>query len=141
MAPMKRMAPSSLHRLCQSPLRWPCLSTAAWAIRRAMALLSAVGKWSKTNVALNITPGDMIGQTITCAHPVMRWLVAHQAYPFTKYHVGSDNATGHMRMHGRCPLEKLADTGERVLWYVPKKRRAKLEPGWRNGLCWGACLE
>ena len=40
-------------------------------------------------------------------------------------------------MHGRCSLERIAEFGERVLWYVPKKRRGKLEPRWRNGVFLG----
>ena len=37
-------------------------------------------------------------------------------------------------MHGRCSLERICEFGERVSWYVPKKRRTKLEPTWLNGV-------
>ena len=39
-------------------------------------------------------------------------------------------------------MDRLAEFGERVLWFVPAKQRAKLEPRWRNvaflGRAWGS---
>ena len=34
-------------------------------------------------------------------------------------------------------LERTAEFGEKVLWYCPKKRKAKLEPRWRYGVFLG----
>ena len=43
-----------------------------------------------------------------------------------------------MRLHGRaCHFDKIAELGECVMWYVPAKRRTKLEPRWRSGVFLG----
>ena len=40
-----------------------------------------------------------------------------------------------MRLHGKgTHLDRICEFGEKVHWYVPKKRRTKLEAKWRNGI-------
>ena len=55
----------------------------------------------------------------------------------TKYFIGRDGLTAYMRLHGRHPTERICEFGERVCWFVPAKRRTKLEPRWLNGVFLG----
>ena len=73
-------------------------------------------------------------------HPVMYWLVEHSAAIMTKYHVGPDGTTGYAQLHGRECTEKLVEFGERIMFYVPKKIRAKLDPRWRYGIWLGRSI-
>ena len=44
---------------------------------------------------------DRIGQPVPCNSVAMRWLFRHAGFLLTKYHVGPDNLTGYMRLHGK----------------------------------------
>ena len=82
---------------------------------------------------------DRIGKPVPSTSPLMRWLFHHASFLLTKYHVGPDGFTGYMRLHGKgTHLDRICEFGEKIRWFVPKKRRTKLEPKWRNGLCLGA---
>ena len=71
---------------------------------------------------------------IQSSHPIVRWLVEHSANTYNKYAVTPDGQTPYAALHGKNPREKLIEFGERVLWHVPKKLRAKLDLRWRLGV-------
>ena len=60
-------------------------------------------------------------------HPVMAWATEHAAYLLNKYLLGKDGHTAFGRLHGKDTSERICEFGERVLWFVPKAMRAKLE--------------
>ena len=51
-----------------------------------------------------------------------------------KYAVSPEGKTPYASLHGKNPKEKLVKFGERVLWHVPKRLRAKLDLRWRLGV-------
>ena len=69
-------------------------------------------------------------------HPVIAWLVEHTAYVLNKFAIGSDGKTAYGRLHGREGRERICEFGERIMWYVPKKMRAKLDQRWISGIAW-----
>ena len=77
---------------------------------------------------------EHIGWEIPVDHPLFGWILHHAAFLLTKFHVGNDGLTGYQRLHGKGSLDRVAEFGERVMWYVPVKRRLKHEPKWRNGI-------
>ena len=58
----------------------------------------------------------------------------------SKYDVGPDGHTGYWQLHGRECNEKLVEYGEKVMYYVPRKLRAKLDPRWKYGVWLGRAL-
>ena len=79
---------------------------------------------------------------ILVQHPLIHWLVHHAAYVLTRFVPGDDGLTPYHKMHGRTSMDRIAEFGERVLWFVPAKRKRSLEPKWRNGIfigrAWGS---
>ena len=80
---------------------------------------------------------DRLQWQIPPQHAIMHWLIRHASYLLSKFHFGGDHLTGYQRLHGRGSSERIAEFGEHVLYYVPKKRRTKLEPIWRHGIFLG----
>ena len=74
------------------------------------------------------------------AHPVTAWLAEHTAWVLNKFHLGDDGRTAYGRLHGREGRERVCEFGETVMWYVPKKLRAKLDQRWRYGIFLGRAL-
>jgi len=70
-------------------------------------------------------------------HPVMAWLIEHAAYLLNRCKLGTDGRTAYGRLHGKESLARLCEFGERILWFVPKKHRAKLDAKWRYGIFLG----
>ena len=70
-------------------------------------------------------------------HPVMAWLVEHAAYMLNRCQLGTDGRTAYGRLHGKESTARLCEFGERILWFVPKKHRAKLDARWRYGIFLG----
>lgn len=68
---------------------------------------------------------------LPCSHPVFSWLVEHSAYVLNHYQLGLDGRTAHRRLHGQEVSECVAEFWERVLYYVPKKQRSKLDVRWQ----------
>ena len=66
-------------------------------------------------------------------HPVMAWMVEHAAYMLNRCKLGTDGRTAYGRLHGKESTARLCEFGERILWFVPKKHRAKLDARWRYG--------
>ena len=73
-------------------------------------------------------------------HPVIAWLVEHTAYVMNKFALGPDGKTPYGRLHGREGRERICEFGERIMWYVPKKMRAKLDQRWRYGIFLGRSM-
>ena len=80
---------------------------------------------------------DRLGCAVPLTHAVMHWLIRHAAYLLTKFHVGGDHLVGYQRLHGKMSQERIAEFGEHVLYYIPKKRRGKFDPKWRHGVFLG----
>ena len=89
---------------------------------------------------LKLALESRLGVKLPVRHPVMFWLIEHCAAIVTKYHVGSDGTTGYAQLHGRECTEKLVEFGERIMFYVPRKIRAKLDPRWRYGIWLGRAI-
>ena len=70
-------------------------------------------------------------------HAVMAWLVEHAAYMLNRCSLGTDGRTAYGRLHGKESTARLCEFAERVLWFVPKKHRAKLDARWRYGVFLG----
>ena len=66
-------------------------------------------------------------------HPLVHWLVEHSARTYNKYAVTPEGVTPYAYLHGKNPNEKLVEMGEKVMWHVPKRLRAKLDLRWRLG--------
>ena len=78
-----------------------------------------------------------LGVRIPSNHPMMRWLVGYAASTLTKYSVASDGETGYQRLHGRKCREKLVELGEKVLYFVPKAQRSKMDKRYSMGIFLG----
>ena len=74
------------------------------------------------------------------SHPVTAWLVEHTTWLLNKFHLGKDGRTAYGRLHGREGHERVCEFGERIMWFVPKKLRAKLDQRWRYGVFLGRSL-
>ena len=70
-------------------------------------------------------------------HAVLRWMVEFVADVLTKYTINSTGQSPYEELHGRKVREKRVEFGERVLYYVPKKGRAKLDGRWKIGVYLG----
>ena len=84
-----------------------------------------------------------IRKRIPSSHPIVRWLIEHSATTLNKYAVHGDGATlstAYEQLHGKKASEKLAEFGERVLFWIPKKRRAKLDLPWSSGMFLGTTM-
>ena len=77
---------------------------------------------------------------ISSSHPVTHWLIEHTAYVLNKFALGPDGRTPYGRLHGREGKERMCEFGERIMWYVPKKVRAKLDQRWRYGIFLGRSM-
>ena len=74
-----------------------------------------------------------IQRKIPVALPVMRWLVEHVAGVINRYSVNSEGVTPYQAVHGKRSTLKVVEFGERVLYHVPKRLRAKLTQRYRLG--------
>ena len=75
-----------------------------------------------------------MGSTLRSDNPLMRWILEHAANTYNKYAMSPDGSTPYAALHGKNPKEKLVEFGERVLWHIPKRLRAKLDLRWRLGI-------
>ena len=81
-----------------------------------------------------------ISARIPSRHPVMKWLVEYIGVILNKYAVQSSGKTAYHDLHGKKVSERLAEFGEVVMHYVPKKRRAKLDQRWTTGIFLGTTM-
>jgi hypothetical protein len=77
---------------------------------------------------------------LSSSHPVTHWLIEHTAYVLNKFSLGPDGRTPYGRLHGREGHERICEFGERIMWYVPKKLRSKLDQRWRYGIFLGRSM-
>ena len=78
-----------------------------------------------------------IGFRIPSKHAVMRWIVDHAASVYNRHVCNDDGTTPYEALHGQRSRGKLAEFGEKVFYYVPKRLRAKLDLRFRIGVCLG----
>ena len=71
---------------------------------------------------------------------MMLWLVEYAAALLSKYAVGQDGRTAYQRLHGRKAKERLVEYGEKVLYFIPKAKRAKLDKRFGVGVFLGRAL-
>ena len=77
---------------------------------------------------------------IPSTHPNLKWMVENVATTLNKYAVHDDDTTSYENLHGRRATEKLAEFGERILFRIPPKRRAKLDLRWGSGVYLGTAM-
>ena len=83
---------------------------------------------------LKLAFAENIGEKVPSSHPVVRWIIDHACYTLNR-HLTDDNSglTPYGKLHGREVNERICEFGERVMYYVPKKLRAKFDVAWRYG--------
>ena len=81
-----------------------------------------------------------IAARIPSQHPVMKWMTEYTAVLMCKYAVHATGKTSYQELHGKRAREKLAEFGERVFYFVPKRRRAKLDLRWELGIYLGTTM-
>ena len=74
---------------------------------------------------------------LSSSRPVTHWLVEHTAYVLNKFALGPDGRTAYGRLHGREGRERMCEFWERIMWFVPKELRSKLDQRWRYGIFLG----
>ena len=89
---------------------------------------------------LKLSLESRLGGRIPSAHPILAWLIEHAAYLLNKYWVSSDGSTAYARLHGKDHRDHIAEFGERIMWFVPKKKRLKLDARWRMGVFLGRSM-
>ena len=72
-------------------------------------------------------------QKVPVNHPLMNWRVEHTANVINRYAVTSDGSTPYQALHGERSTLKVVEFAEQVVFYVPKKLRAKLSRRWQLG--------
>ena len=100
----------------------------------------SVGMWEDQFRTLKHALELRLKHRLPMAHPVTSWLVEHTAWVLNKFHLDSDGRTGYGRLHGREGHERVCEFGERIMWFVPKKMRAKMDQRWRYGIFLGRSL-
>ena len=83
---------------------------------------------------------ERIDRRIPSNHLMMLWLVQYAGVLLTKYAVHDDNTTAYQQLHGKRATERLCELGGRVLFYVPKRRRKKMDMIWTAGIYLGTTL-
>ena len=78
-----------------------------------------------------------VGCRIDNTAVIMSWLVQHTADIFNRHSTNSEGRTPYESRHGRRSHGRTAEFGERVMYYVPKKLRSKLDLRWRVGVFLG----
>ena len=64
---------------------------------------------------------------IPAEHPITAWAVEHSAYLTNTYLLGNHWHTAFGRLHGKEASERVCESGERILWFVPTAVRTKLD--------------
>ena len=68
-----------------------------------------------------------LAQPLPCSHPIVRWLVEHVAFILNRCQVDKGGRTPYGHVHGKDVKDHSREFGETVLWFVPKKSKAKLD--------------
>ena len=90
---------------------------------------------------LKMSTEGRLGVRIPNDHPLMSWIAEHATYLLNRYQLSTDGRTAYGRIHGKESTARICEFAERVLWYVPKKHRAKLDARWRYGVFLGRALD
>ena len=77
---------------------------------------------------------------IPCSHPLFAWIVHHAAWILNKFPVNSFGKTPYGELHGKERRERVAEFGEKIMWYVPKQLRGRMDVRWRYGVFLGRAL-
>ena len=94
---------------------------------------SAVGQLEDLVRTYKAALEDRIGERVPSTHPVIHWIVEHAASVYNRFVVGEDGQTPYEAMHGQRFRGKLAEFGEQVFYFIPRKLRSKLDLRWRIG--------
>lgn len=100
----------------------------------------SVGMWEDQFRTLKHALEVRLKHRVPLSHPVITWLVEHTAWVLNKFHLDGDGRTAYGRLHGREGHERVCEFGERIMWFVPKKMRAKMDQRWRYGIFLGRSL-
>ena len=77
---------------------------------------------------------------LPATHPVVAWMANHGADVLNKLAVGPDGKTSYELIRGKRYNRPMVEFGERVLWHVPRRLRAKLDLRWRLGVYVGYAI-
>ena len=72
-------------------------------------------------------------------HPVIQWLVEYMGVLLSKYHLLKDNAAPYEALHGQRAQENIT-CWKGCFFFVPKRRRAKLDLCWAEGVYLGTLM-
>ena len=72
-------------------------------------------------------------QHISSSHDIVRWLVEHVMNMLNRYTINPAGISPYAALHGKRAIERHAEFGEKVFWFVPKRIRSKLSMRWRLG--------
>ena len=75
--------------------------------------------------------------TLPSDHAVIYWMAEHVTHVYNRHFVGADGRTAYEALHGKASSQKLVEFGEKVMWFVPKKLRLKLDLRWRLSIYLG----
>ena len=74
-----------------------------------------------------------LSKPMPCHHAIVHWLFEHAAWILSKYAVDGEGRTPYGRRHGHEAQVRVCEFGERVMFYIPSKGRAKLDVRWTHG--------
>ena len=78
-----------------------------------------------------------LGGRLPVEHAVTKWLVQHTASIYNRNATNAEGKSPYEHRHGRRSKGRTAEFWENVLYYEPKKLRAKLSLRWRVGIFLG----
>ena len=84
---------------------------------------------------------DHLGQTTAAKSPLFRRLVEHAAAVHKRTATGPDGMTPYQEIHGRPSSTRAIVFGEKVLFYIPKRKRAKLDKRYDEGVYLGSSTQ
>ena len=87
----------------------------------------SVGMWEDQFRTLKHALELRLKHRLPMAHPVTSWLVEHTAWVLNEFNLDSDGRTAYGRLHGREGHERVCEFWERIVWFVPKKMKAKMD--------------
>ena len=78
-----------------------------------------------------------ICENVAIDHPVANWLAMHSGNVLSTHNLNADGRTGWGSLHGKEVRERICEFGDVILWYVPRRMRAKIDTRWRYGVFLG----
>ena len=78
---------------------------------------------------------DRLGKPLKSTDPLFLWLIEHVSAIFNRHVVGNDGKTPYERVHGAKP--KFERFGKQIRFFIPKRRRAKMERKYDEGVYLG----